>query len=191
MNYTNFLYGLNYDELFTTANNIKEWSCENKFLYLLFGIVVLQELVYKNKLNKVLEQLASKVNKDIYIDLYSDYEDADEEDEEEEEDNDEEDDDEDDDDYEEDDDDYEEDDDDDYEEEDEEDDEDYEEDDVEEYNEEDYKDDIKLIYENNIKNMSERIKKLEKKCSDLENLVDTIIVDKEEENFIDAKEISQ
>jgi hypothetical protein len=190
MNYTNFLYGLNYDELFTTANNIKEWSCENKFLYLLFGIVVLQELVYKNKLNKVLEQLTSKVSKDIYIDLYSDYEDADEEEDEDEDDDDyyeeeDEEDDEDEDDDEDDDDDYEE------EEEDEEDDEDYEEDDVEEYNEEDYKDDIKLIYENNIKNMSERIKKLEKKCSDLENLVETIIVDKEEENFIDAKEISQ
>ena len=165
MNYTNLLYGLNYDNLSIAANNIKDWSYENKFLYLLFGIVVLQELIYKNKLNKVLEQLASKVSKDIYIDLYSDSEDEEyydyyEEDEEDKED-------------------------DDYEEEDEED-EDYEEEDDEEEEEEededednDY-DDIKLIYENNIKNMTERIKKLEKKCSDLENLVDTIIVDKEE-----------
>ena len=120
MNYTNFLYGLNYDELFTSANNIKEWSCENKFLYLLFGIVVLQELVYKNKLNKVLEQLTSKVSKDIYIDLYSDYEDADDDEEEDDDEDDEDDDDDDDDDedYEEEDDD---DDDEDYEEEDEED----------------------------------------------------------------------
>jgi len=172
MNYTNLLYGLNYDNLSIAANNVKDWSYENKFLYLLFGIVVLQELIYKNKLNKVLEQLASKVSKDIYIDLYSDSEDEEyydyyEEDKEDE-------------DYEEEEEEEEE----DYEEEEEEEEEDYEEEEEEDEDEDedednDY-DDIKLIYENNIKNMTERIKKLEKKCSDLENLVDTIIVDKEE-----------
>ena len=179
MNYTNLLYGLNYDNLSIAANNIKDWSYENKFLYLLFGIVVLQELIYKNKLNKVLEQLASKVSKDIYIDLYSDSEDEEyydyyEEDEEDKEDDDYEEEDEEDEDYEEEDDEEEEEDE-DYEEEEEEE----EEEDEDEDKDNDY-DDIKLIYENNIKNMTERIKKLEKKCSDLENLVDTIIVDKEE-----------
>jgi len=119
-----------------------------------------------------LEQLASKVSKDIYIDLYSDSEDEEyydyyEEDKEDE-------------DYEEEEEEEEE----DYEEEEEEEEEDYEEEEEEDEDEDedednDY-DDIKLIYENNIKNMTERIKKLEKKCSDLENLVDTIIVDKEE-----------
>lgn len=165
MNYTNFINTLSYDKLLNIAYNIRDWSYENNLLYLLFGIVIIQELIYKNKLNKVLEQLTTKISKEIYIDLYSDDEDYEEEEEEK---------DDDDDDY-----DYEEDEDYEYEEDEDEDDDEY-----EEYNEED---DIKLICDNNIKNLKKRIKKLEKKFSKLKNLVDNIIIDKEE-NFIDISQ---